>query len=62
MEALDQSPARDSCLLTGRPCTHESSCAVHDRWAPTRQAYLDLLRRTTIAELVDGHGAEEVAR
>ena len=58
MTALDQSPDEDSCLLTGRPCSHESACAVHERWAPVRREFLDLLRTTTIADLAQTHGPE----
>ncbi len=41
------------CIL-GRPeCSDTDPCAIHDRWKAVRDAYLRMLRRATIAELVD---------
>jgi Rrf2 family transcriptional regulator, iron-sulfur cluster assembly transcription factor len=40
------------CIL-GRPeCSDTDPCAIHNRWKAVRDAYLNMLRRTTIAELV----------
>lgn len=41
------------CIL-GRPeCSDTDPCAIHERWKAVRDAYLRMLRRATIAELVD---------
>jgi Rrf2 family protein len=40
------------CIL-GRPeCSDAEPCAIHNRWKAVRDAYLAMLRRTTLAELV----------
>jgi Rrf2 family protein len=40
------------CIL-GRPeCSEANPCAIHNRWKAVRDAYLRMLRRTTLAELV----------
>jgi Rrf2 family protein len=40
------------CIL-GRPeCSEADPCAIHNRWKAVRNAYLQMLERTTIAELV----------
>jgi Rrf2 family protein len=40
------------CIL-GRPeCSEVDPCAIHDRWKAVREAYLRMLRRTTLAEMV----------
>jgi Rrf2 family protein len=40
------------CIL-GRPdCSEVDPCALHDRWKAVREAYLRMLQRTTLAELV----------
>jgi Rrf2 family protein len=40
------------CIL-GRPdCSEVNPCPMHHRWKTVRHAYLQMLERTTIAELV----------
>lgn len=40
------------CFL-GRPnCSGESPCALHHKWAPLRDSYLNLLKGTRIADVV----------
>jgi Rrf2 family transcriptional regulator, iron-sulfur cluster assembly transcription factor len=44
---------RWSGCIIGRPvCSDEHACAIHERWKKVRVAYLELLRRTSIADLV----------
>jgi Rrf2 family protein len=40
------------CVLGREECSDAEPCAVHNRWKAVREAYLHMLRRTTIAELV----------
>jgi Rrf2 family protein len=42
------------CMLGNADCSIESACAMHDRWRAVQQAYLGMLRRSTLAELADG--------
>ncbi len=61
IEPIEQISRWTGCFL-GRPtCSDATPCAVHHRWARARDAYLDLLSRTTIADLVSGAGAERPA-
>jgi Rrf2 family protein len=40
------------CIL-GRPeCSEKDPCAIHERWKAVRDAYLRMLQRTTLADLV----------
>lgn len=40
------------CFL-GRPnCSGENPCALHFKWAPLRDNYLNLLKETTVADVV----------
>jgi Rrf2 family protein len=48
-----ESVSRWSGCVIGRPvCSEEEPCAIHDRWKKVRTAYLNLLKQTTIADLV----------
>jgi len=52
IEPIEQVSRWNGCFL-GRPvCSEETPCAVHDLWARARDAYLELLSETTIADLV----------
>jgi Rrf2 family protein len=52
VEPIEHISRWSGCLL-GRPeCSEINPCAMHDRWKAVRDAYLNMLRRTTIAELV----------
>jgi Rrf2 family transcriptional regulator, iron-sulfur cluster assembly transcription factor len=48
-----ESVSRWAGCMIGRPvCSEEAPCAIHERWKKVRSAYLDLLKQTTIADLV----------
>src|SRR5262245_47171083 len=52
VEPLEHIGRWSGCIL-GRPeCSDVDPCAIHNRWKAVRDAYLLMLRRTTIAELV----------
>ena len=50
--AVFERPTRRRCLLGHGVCGHNSSCAVHEKWAPIAQSTADFFARTTIGELV----------
>jgi Rrf2 family protein len=61
IEPIEKLSRWTGCFL-GRPiCSDATPCAVHDRWVRAREAYVDFLSRTTIADLVSGEGAERPA-
>ena len=52
IEPIEHISRWSGCIL-GRPeCSDGDPCAIHNRWKAVRDAYLRMLQRTTIAELV----------
>jgi Rrf2 family protein len=52
VELIEHLSRWSGCIL-GRPeCSERDPCAIHDRWKSVRDAYLRMLQRTTLAELV----------
>ena len=52
VEPIEHISRWSGCIL-GRPeCSETDPCAIHNRWKAVRDAYLRMLQRTTIAELV----------
>jgi Rrf2 family protein len=61
VEPIEHISRWSGCIL-GRPeCSEREPCAIHNRWKAVRDAYLRMLRRTTIAELVAKGEAAAVA-
>jgi len=48
---IDRLERWSNCFLDRRPCSPESFCVLHERWAVVRDAYIMFLKATTIAEL-----------
>jgi Rrf2 family protein len=40
------------CILGWPACSESDPCAIHNRWKNVRNAYLQMLQKTTVAELV----------
>jgi len=52
VEPIEQIGRWSGCIV-GRPaCSDADPCAIHQRWKAVREAYLKLLARTTLADLV----------
>jgi Rrf2 family protein len=52
VEPIEHIRRWSGCIL-GRPeCSDIEPCALHNRWKAVRDAYLRMLQRTTIAELL----------
>jgi Rrf2 family protein len=52
VEPIEHISRWSGCIL-GRPeCSEVDPCAIHQRWKAVRNAYLQMLERTTVAELV----------
>jgi Rrf2 family protein len=43
----------DTCVLRGGPCDWTDVCPIHVTWYQAQTAFVDVLARTTLAELVD---------
>jgi Rrf2 family protein len=52
VEPLEHVSRWSGCILGRSECADANPCAIHNRWKTVRDAYLHMLRRTTIAELV----------
>jgi len=56
VEPVDRVSRWDGCFMGRSECSRESPCAVHDRWAAVREAYLTFLKETTISDLTQRKG------
>jgi Rrf2 family protein len=52
VEPLEHVSRWSGCILGRAECSDADPCAIHTRWKAVRDAYLRMLERTTIAELV----------
>jgi Rrf2 family protein len=52
VEPLEHVSRWSGCILGRSECSDADPCAIHNRWKTVRDAYLRMLERTTIAELV----------
>jgi Rrf2 family protein len=52
VEPIEHVSRWSGCILGRAECSDEMPCAIHTRWKTVRSAYLRLLTRTTIADLV----------
>lgn len=51
VEAIENVGHWHDCILGKPSCSDRNPCAVHKRWGPVRDAYLQLLEQTKIADL-----------
>jgi Rrf2 family protein len=49
------------CILGRAECSEAEPCAIHDRWKKVRNAYLQMLEQTTIADLLKSGELELLA-
>jgi Rrf2 family protein len=52
VEPIEHVSRWSGCILGWPECSENDPCAIHNRWKAVRSAYLQMLQRTTIAELV----------
>ena len=51
IDPLESIERWSGCFLGNAQCSEESACVMHERWKAVQQAYLGMLRRSTLAEL-----------
>jgi Rrf2 family protein len=51
--AVDGEARAQECALGGTSCSESSWCPIHDHWSRAKSALSDMLRTTTIADLLD---------
>jgi len=52
MEPFEKVSRWEGCFLGHPLCSDSTGCPVHPRWKKVRDAYLEFLKETTIAELL----------
>jgi Rrf2 family iron-sulfur cluster assembly transcriptional regulator len=52
VEPIEQISRWSGCILGGATCSEHDPCAIHDRWRGVKEAYLNMLTKTTLADLV----------
>ena len=52
MQAVDGQDRVEACALGMSACTEDDWCPIHDHWFKAKEALTDMLRTTTIADLV----------
>ncbi len=52
----------NGCIVGRNECSEIDPCLVRERWKAVKEAYLELLSGTTIAELAEQHGLLENGR
>jgi Rrf2 family protein len=48
----------EGCILGRHECSNEHPCPLHDRWKGLRDDYLELLKTTTLADVVANDARE----
>ncbi|MBI4556575.1 MAG: Rrf2 family transcriptional regulator [Candidatus Hydrogenedentes bacterium] len=61
VEPFDHVSRYIGCFLGRAKCSSEAPCTVHNRWEHVRDAYLQLLSETTIADLLSHRELEVLA-
>jgi Rrf2 family iron-sulfur cluster assembly transcriptional regulator len=51
VDAIEDVARWRECILGKPSCDDDNPCAVHHRWGPVRDAYLELLANTKIIDL-----------
>ena len=59
VEPIDHISRWSGCILGLSACSDAAPCAMHERWKEVRTAYVQMLRQTTLAELVARGGVQE---
>jgi len=54
MEPFEKVSRWEGCFLGHPLCSDSTGCPVHPRWKKVRDAYLEFLQQTTIADLLAG--------
>lgn len=54
VESTDDLRAWDSCIFGNPECSDDHPCGMHHRWGSVRDAYLSMLRTTTVRDLTNG--------
>jgi Rrf2 family protein len=54
IDSIDDLRAWNRCIFGNPECSDDHPCGLHDQWRPVRDAFISLLKKMTITELVEG--------
>ncbi len=60
IEAFDEPRGSGTCLLGGRRCNPLEPCAAHRHWTAIKEEARGALKRTTVADLLEGVDLQEL--
>ena len=52
VEPVDHVSRWEGCFMGGGACSADNPCALHDKWGAVRDAYLTMLKDSTLADMV----------
>lgn len=52
VELVDHVSRWEGCFMGWESCSSDNPCALHDKWAGIRDAYLSMLKDSTLADMV----------
>jgi Rrf2 family iron-sulfur cluster assembly transcriptional regulator len=52
IEPIDRVSRLDECLMGMHKCSEEDPCGMHDWWKRVRDDYLEMLRHTSLADVI----------
>ncbi len=61
IEAFDEPRGSGTCLLGGRRCNPAEPCAAHRHWTAIKEEARGALRRTTVADLLEGVDVQQLS-
>ena len=57
VDPIDHLSRWTGCLMGGPSCSQETACAMHDKWAEVRGAYLGMLETSTVRDVLSRNHA-----
>ena len=57
VDPIDHLSRWTGCLMGGPSCSQETACAMHDKWAEVRGAYLGMLETSTVMDVLSRNQA-----
>ena len=52
VEPIDRVSRYSGCFMGNTVCSDDAPCALHERWAVVRDAYLNMLMESTLADVL----------
>ena len=59
VEPIDRVSRLDECLMGLDKCSEEDPCGMHDWWKRVRDDYLEMLRHTSLADVIRNQDRSE---